>query len=223
MNQNDKNEKIKKILEDLYLIDGEFRLEQKKLEKIIGDILEIKPDLELDDAFKKRLWAELKERIDMQAVRGFRFADLFVPRFAYIAISLAIILTFLMTPDFYPSDDYLIVKSPLPGQVLELERDSKIEVVPATDEARFANPASVYCKEQGGAFEDRMIKEGQKGFCLFDDDSECSQWEFFREECEIGERFCKDLCGDSECQEIVCMAVGCPCAETKENCLQDCE
>lgn len=33
---------------------------------------------------------------------------------------------------------------------------------------------------------------------------------------------CEDLCGDGTCQEIVCMAIGCPCAETKESCPQDC-
>jgi len=36
-------------------------------------------------------------------------------------------------------------------------------------------------------------------------------------------RSCKDLCGDGECQEIVCMAVGCPCAESSASCPQDCK
>lgn len=36
-------------------------------------------------------------------------------------------------------------------------------------------------------------------------------------------RACKDLCGDGRCQEIVCMAVGCPCAETPETCPKDCK
>jgi len=34
---------------------------------------------------------------------------------------------------------------------------------------------------------------------------------------------CKNLCGDGVCQEIVCMAIGCPCAETKESCSHDCK
>ncbi len=33
---------------------------------------------------------------------------------------------------------------------------------------------------------------------------------------------CKDLCGDGTCQEMVCMAVGCPCAESSETCAADC-
>jgi hypothetical protein len=34
---------------------------------------------------------------------------------------------------------------------------------------------------------------------------------------------CKDLCGNGQCEEMVCMAIGCPCAETKASCPQDCK
>lgn len=34
---------------------------------------------------------------------------------------------------------------------------------------------------------------------------------------------CVDNCGNGICEEIVCMAVGCPCAETAESCPEDCE
>lgn len=37
------------------------------------------------------------------------------------------------------------------------------------------------------------------------------------------ERKCKNLCGDNQCQEVVCQAIGCPCAETKATCPQDCK
>lgn len=33
---------------------------------------------------------------------------------------------------------------------------------------------------------------------------------------------CEDKCGDGTCQEVVCEAMGCPCAETATNCPQDC-
>jgi|GEM_PF-3017337 len=36
------------------------------------------------------------------------------------------------------------------------------------------------------------------------------------------ERTCEDRCGDGECQEIVCQAIGCPCSETHQTCPQDC-
>ncbi|MCS7123201.1 MAG: hypothetical protein RMJ17_01325 [Candidatus Aenigmarchaeota archaeon] len=34
---------------------------------------------------------------------------------------------------------------------------------------------------------------------------------------------CKNLCGDGICQEIVCLAIGCPCPETSETCKEDCK
>ncbi|OGY42337.1 MAG: hypothetical protein A2Y67_04390 [Candidatus Buchananbacteria bacterium RBG_13_39_9] len=39
----------------------------------------------------------------------------------------------------------------------------------------------------------------------------------------IIEPTCKNMCGDGICQEIVCLAIGCPCAETAQNCPQDCK
>lgn len=38
-----------------------------------------------------------------------------------------------------------------------------------------------------------------------------------------GEKTCVNKCGDGVCQEIVCMAVGCPCTETAQSCPKDCE
>ncbi len=34
---------------------------------------------------------------------------------------------------------------------------------------------------------------------------------------------CQDLCGDGQCQKIVCLAEGCPCPETADACPQDCQ
>ena len=38
----------------------------------------------------------------------------------------------------------------------------------------------------------------------------------------IDGRACKDECGNGQCQQIVCQADGCPCAETPVNCARDC-
>ena len=35
-------------------------------------------------------------------------------------------------------------------------------------------------------------------------------------------KYCTDQCGNGTCEEMVCMAVGCPCAETAETCPEDC-
>lgn len=44
-----------------------------------------------------------------------------------------------------------------------------------------------------------------------------------QERVENLKRTCKNLCGDGVCQEIVCQAIGCPCAETARTCSQDCK
>lgn len=50
-----------------------------------------------------------------------------------------------------------------------------------------ANPASLYCEEQGGRLEIRQSKDGsQAGYCIFPDGSECEEWAYFRDECEPG-------------------------------------
>lgn len=50
-----------------------------------------------------------------------------------------------------------------------------------------ANPASVFCEEQGGTVDIRTgVDGGQYGVCVFDDGSECDEWAFFRGECSAG-------------------------------------
>jgi hypothetical protein len=47
-----------------------------------------------------------------------------------------------------------------------------------------ANPASVYCQQQGYQVEIRTASDGsQYGVCIFPDRSECDEWAFFRGEC----------------------------------------
>jgi putative hemolysin len=46
-----------------------------------------------------------------------------------------------------------------------------------------ANPASVYCKEQGYSLEIRDEAGGQVGYCIFPNGAECEEWAFFRGEC----------------------------------------
>lgn len=52
---------------------------------------------------------------------------------------------------------------------------------------------------------------------------ETADGQHFKEEsASTGEAFCEDLCGDGICQEMVCQAQGCPCAETADTCSADC-
>lgn len=38
-----------------------------------------------------------------------------------------------------------------------------------------------------------------------------------------GAAICRDTCGNGTCEQIVCMAQGCPCAESPDNCPSDCD
>jgi putative hemolysin len=49
-----------------------------------------------------------------------------------------------------------------------------------------ANPASVYCEEQGYVLEMRTDDNGTYGVCIFSDGSECEEWAYFRGECVPG-------------------------------------
>jgi len=55
------------------------------------------------------------------------------------------------------------------------------------EETGMPNPASVFCEDQGGTLELRETAAGTAGFCLFDDGSECEEWEFFNGECQPGD------------------------------------
>jgi putative hemolysin len=56
-----------------------------------------------------------------------------------------------------------------------------------------ANPASVFCEENGGTLEIRTQKDGgQYGVCIFEDGSECDEWAFYQEHCKPGDIFPAD-------------------------------
>lgn len=49
---------------------------------------------------------------------------------------------------------------------------------------QMANPASVYCEQNGGKLEIRTAFDGgQTGYCKFSDGSECEEWAYFRKKC----------------------------------------
>jgi len=71
------------------------------------------------------------------------------------------------------------------GQYQNQTQETKEEE--GQEQSKLANPASVYCEEQGGVLENIMFENGVKGFCLFDDGSKCGQWDFFRGDCKKGQ------------------------------------
>ncbi len=57
-----------------------------------------------------------------------------------------------------------------------------------------ANPAAVKCLDDGGSLEAYMTEAGEASLCVFEDDSICNQWAYYRGECQPGECF-------KECQK----------------------
>jgi putative hemolysin len=57
-----------------------------------------------------------------------------------------------------------------------------------TPQAGMANPASVYCEQNGGKLDLRQdASGGVAGICIFPDGSECDEWAYFRGECKPGD------------------------------------
>ncbi|MFN2138297.1 MAG: YbaY family lipoprotein [Candidatus Promineifilaceae bacterium] len=55
------------------------------------------------------------------------------------------------------------------------------------EDVALANPAAVFCGEQGFTYEIRTAEDGsQSGACIFDDGSECDAWAYYRGECLPG-------------------------------------
>jgi putative hemolysin len=48
---------------------------------------------------------------------------------------------------------------------------------------QIANPASVYCEQQGGNLKIVDTPDGQQGICKLKDGTECDEWAYFRGEC----------------------------------------
>jgi len=50
-------------------------------------------------------------------------------------------------------------------------------------DTQIANPASVYCEEQGGMLSIVDGEDGQYGICTLSDGTECEEWAYYRGEC----------------------------------------
>jgi len=67
---------------------------------------------------------------------------------------------------------------PLPTPAFEETEEEEKDV-------GLANPASVYCREQGGTLRIKETEEGQQGICVLPDGTECEEWEYFRGTCPV--------------------------------------
>jgi putative hemolysin len=80
--------------------------------------------------------------------------------------------------------------APQPSETGEKEEGQSVALAGEAEPGEktgLANPASVYCEEQGNTLELRTDSDGgQYGMCIFPDGSECEEWAYFRGECGPG-------------------------------------
>lgn len=86
----------------------------------------------------------------------------------------------------------------------------------ATPTEQLKQPRSYYeCVTRGG-----KVLKSYPAQCITSDGVRFIQDEGAR---SSAKRECKDTCGNGTCEEIVCMALGCPCPENPRTCPQDCK
>jgi putative hemolysin len=72
---------------------------------------------------------------------------------------------------------------------VDINGDGKLDYVKYAEvvlnqDTNLANPASIYCVQQGGAEKIITDKDGnQSGLCVFPDGSQCDEWAYYRGEC----------------------------------------
>ena len=64
---------------------------------------------------------------------------------------------------------------------------SSLQKESSEENTTIANPAAVYCEELGGVSESVDFEAGTDSYCVFDDDSKCWQWDFYRGNCDKGQ------------------------------------
>jgi monofunctional biosynthetic peptidoglycan transglycosylase len=81
----------------------------------------------------------------------------------------------------------------MPEQFNLAEVELKSESQSVSQAVSMANPAAVFCVEQGGVNEIVRTPGGAVGLCRFPDGSVCDDWEFYRAECGPGDRRVDDV------------------------------
>ena len=70
--------------------------------------------------------------------------------------------------------------------------DVEIEYQGECETTQLANPASEFCEDNNGTVDIRSSQNGEYGVCVFQDNSECEEWMFYRGECEAGKYIYQD-------------------------------
>ena len=79
--------------------------------------------------------------------------------------------------------------TPVVEAVKTIVRTGRVSVPKASmqDNNNMANPASVYCGEQGGTTVIKTLPSGgEYGLCEFEGDQACEEWAMYRGDCPVG-------------------------------------
>jgi len=72
------------------------------------------------------------------------------------------------------------------GECKCVDNKCKAVIGQLKDNTQLANPASVYCKEQGGTLAIKTDETGgQYGVCTLADGTECEEWAYYNGECGV--------------------------------------
>ena len=113
MNKN----KIKEILEELYLIDESLKEHQVELEKIIEKLLAAKPKVEINEQFKQELRRELLARIEeikgQESVSPNKFMNIFsFNRLSYALVGGALAIALVIGGVYYANQKGFLIGQP---------------------------------------------------------------------------------------------------------------
>lgn len=105
-----------------------------------------------------------------------------------VALSMFIVLPFV---GFYLGMKYqqeiTVVNTPIVSEIQKIAFPTptvqirNVLITNTPGKANLANPASVYCSQQGGENKIVTARDGsQSGQCVFSDGRKCDEWQFFR-------------------------------------------
>lgn len=102
-NSNGMNQKVEKILNDLYMIDANFKKQEKELMQIIQEMLDTRPDVKVDEEFVNRLRLSLARRaLYMKEEKTEKSGSAFsFVRFAYSIAGVALLLVIAASFGYY--------------------------------------------------------------------------------------------------------------------------
>lgn len=72
----------------------------------------------------------------------------------------------------------------------KVEAEAKANGTEPKEKTGIANPATTKCLKDGLMLKKTYDIEGETNICVFDDNTECDEWAYFRGECKKGD--CKD-------------------------------